>query len=214
MINLIRHNHRYFLPYFALLFGSLLLLLFIEKGEEVIWLNQFYNDSMNWIFKWSTKLGEVWVGIIIGIAILLKYPFRSFCAFIIVLVLESILVQFFKNVLFSDAVRPKIFLEEHSLRFVEDLYINTMHSFPSGHTAASFVFFTFLALLADPKWKPWLLIFPLLTGLSRIYLAQHFLLDVVVGSIIGAILSLIVFWFFHRNDFLTSDFWRRKLFSS
>lgn len=213
MTDIVRHNYRYFLPYFILLLGTLLILLFIEKGNEVIWLNTFYSTPMNFFFKWATKLGEVWAGVFIGLIILWKFPFRTFVAFITVLIIETTLVQIFKNQIFSDSVRPKLFLEGYPLKFVDDLYINTMHSFPSGHTAAAFVFFTFFALITDSRWKPWLLVFPVLTGLSRIYLAQHFLLDVVVGSVIGVSLSLVVFWFFHRDHFLTSDFWRKRLIS-
>jgi undecaprenyl-diphosphatase len=65
------------------------------------------------------------------------------------------------------------------------------HAFPSGHTAASTAFF---AVLVIASWRigfPCLLI-PLLIALSRMYVAAHYLSDVVFAAILGAVCALIV----------------------
>jgi undecaprenyl-diphosphatase len=59
------------------------------------------------------------------------------------------------------------------------------HSFPSGHTAASFAAATALAM-AYPRARPLLYITATAVGLSRIHLGHHFLSDVVAGGILGA----------------------------
>ena len=65
------------------------------------------------------------------------------------------------------------------------------HAFPSGHTAASTAFF---ATLAFATWRigAGLLVIPLLIGFSRMYVAAHYLSDVVAAAIIGAVCAWLV----------------------
>ena len=58
------------------------------------------------------------------------------------------------------------------------------HSFPSGHTAATTAFFGVL-FFANRRLGLVLLPIPLLIAASRIYVAAHFLSDVVCAAIIG-----------------------------
>jgi membrane-associated phospholipid phosphatase len=58
------------------------------------------------------------------------------------------------------------------------------HSFPSGHTAASFAAATSLAM-AYPRARPLLYLTATGIGLSRIHLGHHFLSDVVAGGLVG-----------------------------
>ena len=65
------------------------------------------------------------------------------------------------------------------------------HAFPSGHTAASTAFF---ATLAFASWRigAGFLVIPLLIGFSRMYVAAHYLSDVVAAAIIGAVCAWVV----------------------
>ena len=86
------------------------------------------------------------------------------------------------------------------------------NSFPSGHTSTFFVFATCCVIILayrylrdakqhEPKSRLMfytsilaLLALAALGGYSRIYLSQHFLSDVCVGSIIGIIAPFVVFF--------------------
>jgi undecaprenyl-diphosphatase len=69
--------------------------------------------------------------------------------------------------------------------------ITDPHSFPSGHAARSAALVV-MALFVGPPWfaivvllwAPWV-------GLSRVALGVHYLSDVIVGWIVGAVMSLI-----------------------
>lgn len=65
------------------------------------------------------------------------------------------------------------------------------HSFPSGHVAASTSFF---GVLFFATWRIGLVFMPIpmLIGLSRMYVAAHYLSDVVCAAILGIFCALVV----------------------
>jgi undecaprenyl-diphosphatase len=62
------------------------------------------------------------------------------------------------------------------------------HSFPSGHTAATTAFFGVL-FFANRRVGLALLPIPLLIAVSRIYVAAHYLSDIVCAAILGIFLA-------------------------
>ena len=69
------------------------------------------------------------------------------------------------------------------------------NAFPSGHTAASTAFFAVLFLAS---WRIGLacLAIPVVIGLSRMYVAAHYLSDVVCAAVIGIFSAILVTRFF------------------
>jgi len=65
------------------------------------------------------------------------------------------------------------------------------HAFPSGHTAASTAFFAVLALVS---WRIGLAcaVIPLVIGFSRMYVAAHYLSDVVFAAFLGVLCAYVV----------------------
>jgi membrane-associated phospholipid phosphatase len=66
-------------------------------------------------------------------------------------------------------------------------------SFPSGHTTTAFMLASFLYLVLPKKMKiHWLLMgIAFLVGISRVYLMQHFLMDIWAGALLGILSSLV-----------------------
>ena len=71
------------------------------------------------------------------------------------------------------------------------LELSKTSSFPSGHASAVF---STLAILDKefPRLKWFWLIFAVLVSYSRLYLGMHYLTDVVIGALIGYIISLLI----------------------
>ncbi|HEX4652675.1 MAG TPA: phosphatase PAP2 family protein [Candidatus Udaeobacter sp.] len=71
------------------------------------------------------------------------------------------------------------------------------HSFPSGHVGASAAFFCTL-FLANRRIGLACLSIPILIAFSRMYIAAHYLSDVVCAAILGTLCALLVTHFFLR----------------
>jgi len=101
----------------------------------------------------------------------------------------TILVQVCKYFIVPDQPRPIRYITDGSfIHTVEGITVHSFSSFPSGHTATAFTFFLMTCLMTRKIW--WLpvgLITAILVGYSRIYLAQHFPLDVAAGIIVAII---------------------------
>jgi membrane-associated phospholipid phosphatase len=115
------------------------------------------------------------------------------CTFLI----SSGLVQFLKRLVFTDNPRPvslfrDLGLELHRVEGVKYLY---HFSFPSGHSTTVFAMFIGLALMTKNKLlKLLLLISAYIIAYSRVYLSQHFLIDILTGSLIGTVSAFFIFY--------------------
>lgn len=187
---------RYFLlPYILLLILAVGLLLATEHGDVVLWLNARRNAFLDIFFTYWTYVGD---GVVFGVIFigLLVRRWRVAVSFalsgLVVLLVSSIL----KRLVFPTVPRPKVFFESQEiLRFIEGVHVYGSYSFPSGHTMTAFTVTTFLAMMMRPqdeKWSLMLLFSAVLVAISRIYLLQHFLIDVTVGSCIGVSIAMLM----------------------
>jgi membrane-associated phospholipid phosphatase len=82
-------------------------------------------------------------------------------------------------------------------------------SFPSGHTATAFSMFFLLALIYNKKGVGLVCcLLAIIAGFSRMYLLQHFLLDVLAGSILGV---AITYFLVLKINFLNQPFFQKSL---
>jgi membrane-associated phospholipid phosphatase len=72
------------------------------------------------------------------------------------------------------------------------------NAFPSGHAAASTAFFATL-VLAGYRIGAGLLIIPMLIAFSRMYVAAHYLSDVVSGALVGLLAACLVARWMHLS---------------
>ncbi len=186
------------------LIGFLWLIL-KHKGEAILMLNESYNSYSVPFFNFFTRMAE-WMGFVFPFLFLLLFKsIRMQLGFIMVGVLTLILVFGLKNLVFDDAIRPIVFFENLDIPLLNrsEIPLNRKHSFPSGHTAAGFAYFFYLALCADKKFfSISFIVIAILIGLSRVFLAQHFVADVVAGSVLGVSIATSVYylWIYKNRD--------------
>lgn len=174
---------------------------FVPYGDEILYLNDLRKEPFNSIFKIATLLGEVHAYIICGVAALFwRYRFALLITLAGLITLP--VVHLFKTFFGTD--RPITFFKnlglDHIIVKVPGVILNVgPTSFPSGHTMAAFALFSLLAVFLGRNRRYWGLIFAgfaVLTGISRVFLVQHFLADILVGATLG----LGVSWFVLQLD--------------
>jgi membrane-associated phospholipid phosphatase len=179
------------IPY--LIIFSLALTLFFVNGHEAatLWINQHHTEFWDLFFKYATYLGDGFM-VVAVVLLLLIFNRKQGIRLAIIGVSLSIISWTLKHLVFGKVPRPKKYFDpEIKLNFVEGVEMHGFHSFPSGHTMTAFVLAFFLAsIIKKPVWSVVVLILACVAGFSRIYLFQHFLIDVIVGSVIGVLIAL------------------------
>ena len=186
-------------------------LLIFSRADGFIWLNQIHNWPLNFFFDKITFLGDGIFIIIVSLIILLFIKKHTKLAFIILLsyISSGLFVQIIKGTI--TAPRPSVYFEMHHYNYYLDVFATSrkgLSSFPSGHTASFLAFATVLAGYCKRKFVCILsFLLSVLIGYSRIYLANHFLIDVFAGAIIGVTFGLLSeIWV----DLIISKLRRRK----
>ena len=111
-------------------------------------------------------------------------------------IVSALITQLLKHTLFENMVRPKKFFEGiHDLYLVPGVDNYLYNTFPSGHTTCAFALYFALAVIVKNKTlKFFFFLIALLVGYSRIYLSQHFFEDVFAGSVIGIIITIVIYF--------------------
>ena len=171
-----------------------------EKADLHLWLTSFQTPNGDVFFKYYTEVGGSIPFIIAGLALFYNYRIAVF------LLVSQLAVGFVAHILkrLWNESRPIHYFKENfpdiNLHHVAGVRLYSFHSFPSGHTASAFALFLGLSFLTKNKsLQLSYFVLALLVGYSRIYLSQHFALDVLVGSIIGVIVSIICKYYFDKT---------------
>lgn len=194
----ITKRHRFLLiTYFQFLVLGVLILSFHNNLEISLLINRLNSPVLDFFFKYWTYFGSfALIGPIILFQCFVKYRYALITA--VSSLVGFLLVQIAKRFIWYDAPRPKVFFDGMpDIHYVAGVHLHSTHSFPSGHTTGAFALFIALALLSKrPVWQMLFLVAALLVGYSRLYLGQHFAIDVLVGSAIGTVSALASYLFF------------------
>lgn len=185
--SMLRQNKIYFTGLVAVLLFNAFFLLLNGKAAAFISLNSYHPFFLNVFFINYTFVGDGIFALCLIAAIFFYYKRKQQgLALLYSFLISGIAVQIIKNL--TNSPRPKLFFESGQyLHFIDGISLANNSSFPSGHTATAFAIATVMAvMLKDKSWQLLILIATVLVGYSRIYLAQHFLLDVMIGAIIGS----------------------------
>jgi membrane-associated phospholipid phosphatase len=181
--------------WYLIFVGAALLLLasfYLDAGVQA-WMVQHQNGGVRKFMQGVSRFGD-WQGHVVLGVILMGVAYwrgskkwtRIFAAMILAAVLASIATRVVK--ISAGRARPTVQTE---LAWNGPSLSSRYHAFPSGHTAFSTAFF---ATLAFASWRigRGLLAVPLLVAFSRMYVAAHYLSDVVCASMIGVLAAYFV----------------------
>jgi membrane-associated phospholipid phosphatase len=197
MKSIITNNKYFFLPFVVtwMLLGFVLIIF--PKTDIHLFLNNYHNPFFDVLFIYITHLGDGLLPVVLGV-VLLFFSFRKGLTLGLGATVAGLLAQFGKRVLFPHNLRPKALLQDsYELYFVPGVEVHSFFSFPSGHTTTAFcVLFILASFVKNKAAKLGFFGLALIVGYSRIYLSQHFLVDVYFGALIGVISAIISIYIF------------------
>jgi membrane-associated phospholipid phosphatase len=183
---LMKTNKTYFITLGILLVTGFLFSFYYSKAFLFITLNRQHNFLLNVFFINYTFLGDGILALCLVALLWLWFKKKGAALITFFSFLSSgLLVQLIKNS--THLPRPRLYFEPGRYSyFIEGVSMANNKSFPSGHTATAFALATvFILSGSNKKIQLPVLLAALLVGYSRIYLAQHFLEDVLAGAFIG-----------------------------
>ena len=188
-----------------------LALLYIPKGELHLLLCTRHTPARDIFYRYYTTIAE-WLPYVVCVALILFARIGDGIFASSAMILSALSTQVLKHLV--NAPRPLTWFAEHMpespLPLVESVRMNLWHSFPSGHTTSFFA----LALVASilltslhrvhrtPRIVVQIILFALATlgAYSRIYLSQHFALDVFAGILVGILITLVCYAVLHPYE--------------
>lgn len=205
MFQTLKKNRWFLIPYLILFVAGLVILSIWDKKTVHLWSSSHHSEFFDHLFSWCTHIGDGYF--VIAIALILLFYRINYSVFIFVTyAFSAITAQIVKHIV--KAPRPlMVFYDEQKLHIVEGVKILTSNSFPSGHSTSAFALFLSLSIITKyNKLRVCFLICAILVAYSRVYLSEHFLMDILIGSAIGVITVLIYLFFYIR----IKDTWLSK----
>lgn len=211
---LIRTVYVYVITYLVLLVAILGLMYAYPKQELHLLLNSHHSSIQDTFFKYYSLLAE-WPLYAIALLPLLWRKIKMTIFFAMCELTGGSILQILKHLISTD--RPVSVFENYShleLPLVQGVTMHHSNSFPSGHASTFFMFCTCCVIIhachyiqkhntysvrSKILFNTALLVLLVLAAMgaySRVYLSQHFLSDVCVGSIIGFITPFLMYYFF------------------
>lgn len=195
----------YFLGYLVFFVVALALLLMYPKGDLHIMLNAVHTGATDAFLSVYSKLAEWPLYVVAFLFFVYKKRYWWMGFYAVSEGMVALVITTLKHIFRMP--RPSVFFGDEIgslLPLVDGVKLHRGLSFPSGHTSTFFVFCTVgvillgLHFMNNKEESGWranrlvrstlfliILLAALLGGYSRIYLSQHFLMDVFAGSMIG-----------------------------
>jgi len=197
--SIIAANRNFLLCYGFFFLVGLIILLAKGKTASFMMLNPFHQTLLDYFFIGFTYLGDGIFTVAIIILLMALRRWNQAWQLLTAFLLSALLAQVFKE-LFHMPRPLEVFNHGEYGYFIEGITNHGHASFPSGHSTSVFTLATMLAIFeTNKKMNIFYLLTAVAVGYSRIYLGQHFLTDVLMGSCLGVLSSLLVHWVFPRR---------------
>lgn len=181
------------------LLGAILLIgisAYLGRIPVFLFFNTDGGAFLDQFFKWATWGAEGWVWIPYLIVVVAWFK-KDFKLIILNFLLSTLLTQIPKHFIWDKISRPIASgIPLNEIHTVPGVVMHSWNSFPSGHTATAFTLFLLTVYLFPRKLVFTIgIIYALICAYSRVYLGQHFPLDLGGGMFVAVIstqLSIVI----------------------
>jgi membrane-associated phospholipid phosphatase len=196
MRSIFADNRNFLLCYCFCFLTGLIFLLTEGKAATFRYLNPYHYTVLDAFFIRFTWLGDgLFAGAVIALLLVLR-RWAQACQILVAFLLSALFAQILKNA-FSMPRPREFFPPGEYMYFIPGITLNGHASFPSGHSTSIFALATMLAIFEKNKVQNvFYLLVAVAVGYSRIYLGQHFLPDVLMGSFLGVMTAICIRWLF------------------
>ena len=212
-MNQAKHIFPFLVPTLVLALILAVALLIVPKAELHLALCQPHTTFLDTIIPFFTNLVDWLPYLIVVLLLFYRAGWSTYLASN--LLLTTLIVQPIKHIV--HAPRPITWFADNmpdvTLPLVEGVRMNHWLSFPSGHTATFFALFFCVSIIlcAENIKGKYILSFLCFLCASfgaytRIYLSQHFALDIFAGILIAVCSTLILYFFLVKNT-KNTQFW-------
>lgn len=197
LLKQVRKEVLYIYAFFFL--TSIFFVTFFNKHSLHLDMNQIHTDFLDQFFKYSTFLGD---GIMFGVLVIVFFCIQRRMALVFLTsgLLTLLITGILKKVIFKGFARPAASIGVENLHLVDGVKMAFWNTFPSGHTTTAFAIFTILCLYSKKcrSQVVWVSL-AIIAGISRVYLSQHYWIDIFVGSVLGIVIGFVSMHLFYKN---------------
>lgn len=200
LYSLISENKWFYMSYTMLLLIAGFLQISNTQFNVSITINQLNTPLLDVFFTNLTHIGDGFFAV--GVVVMVLFLNRKHVwDAIACLSVPGLLTQFLKRIVFTGHFRPSVKMQHiPNLHYVNGVDIHELYSFPSGHSTSAFALFLLLSFYIKNKVLGAAMCFAAaLVAITRIYLLQHFLEDVLSGSIIGVVCCTLIYAIFETK---------------
>lgn len=199
MRSFFKNNALVLFAYVVVFIYAVALLALNDKISLHIYINQLVgNPFFNVFFYYITYFGDGLFAPLLLLVILI-YNLRLGIYSTLSFLAATLTAQVLKRGFFDDENRPKYIFQwiyQYPIKYIEGVDTHIHNSFPSGHATQAFSILMCLVFATrNPYLKFLFFSLALLTSFSRVYLSQHWLIDITVGSLIGVFFSILFYYF-------------------
>ena len=205
LLEIINKNNFFYIGSLLLIIVCGIFLSIYSRADGFMFMNGFHTTFLTLFFQNITFCGDGAFSLLVFTIILLSFRKHRKLAILLLLsyLSSGILSQIIKH--FVTSPRPSVYFESHHYAYYLDTFSNCrigFRSFPSGHTSSVFAMVTVFTNYFKKRhiWA-FSLLFAVVIGYSRIYLAHHFLIDVLAGGIIGVLSGTFSILCYNKNRF-------------
>ncbi len=197
-------NNSGFIYLYLLLLGILVYFQIQYSQLQIsLWVNSLHTSFLDSLCKFGTYIGDGLFSVFVSL-ILFRFNKKMAVCILISYLVSAGLTQLLKHTLFHELTRPLLHLDAltlKSIHIVDGVELNYRNSFPSGHATSAFALLCTIALFVKSDYlKVLFLCIASFIAFTRVYLLQHFLIDVFIGSLIGTFIAFLIYYYLIQKN--------------